>query len=150
MKKTIFRAIVLALGFQTSFAQLSLNGHFYGEDALKFYSFGNNGTARVQGMGGAFTALGGDQSSVIVNPAGLGFFNKSEFSITPIFQNSNTTSNYISNSDKLSSSNMRIGQIGAVFSNRGVGTRKKRTSWSIFSNADCIDCTYSNGNAGMG
>ncbi|MCP9767442.1 hypothetical protein EGI22_05930 [Lacihabitans sp. LS3-19] len=149
MKKLIFGAFVLLFGIQSAFAQLSLNGHFYGEDALKFYSFGNNGTARVQGMGGAFTALGGDQSSVIINPAGLGFFNKSEFSITPIFQSSNTTAGYISNTDKLTSSNLRIGQIGAVFSNRGVGTRKKRTAWSFSYNTLAnfsSDYTYSGSN----
>jgi hypothetical protein len=149
MKNSILRAFVFFFGIQSTFAQLSLNGHFYGEDALKFYSFGNNGTTRAQGMGGAFTALGGDQSSVIINPAGLGFFNKSEFSITPIFQASNTTAGYISNTDKLSSSNLRIGQIGAVFSNRGVGTRKKRSSWSISYNTLANfnnDYTYSGSN----
>jgi hypothetical protein len=131
MKKLIFGAIAFTLGISSSFAQLSLNGHFYGEEALKFYSYGNYGSARSQGMGGAFTALGGDLSSSYINPAGLGFYNKSEFTISPIFTTTNTTSNYIDNSTKLSASNMNIGQIGVVFSNRGVGTRKKRTAWSI-------------------
>lgn len=131
MKKLIFGALTFALGVSSSIAQLSLNGHFYGEDALRFYSYGNYGSARTQGMGGAFTALGGDLSSSYINPAGLGFYNKSEFTISPIFTTTNTASNYIGNSRKLSASNMGIGQIGAVFSNRGVGTRKKRSAWSI-------------------
>ena len=115
MKKLIFGAFAFALGISSSVAQLSLNGHFYGEDALKFYSFGNYGSARSQGMGGAFTALGGDLSSSYINPAGLGFYNKSEFTISPIFTTTNTTSNYIDNPTKLSASNMNIGQIGVVF-----------------------------------
>ncbi len=131
MKKLIFGALAFALGISSSVAQLSLNGHFYGEDALKFYSYGNYGSARSQGMGGAFTALGGDLSSSYINPAGLGFYNKSEFTISPIFTSTNTTSSYIDNLQKLNASNMSIGQIGVVFSNRGVGTRKKRTAWSI-------------------
>ena len=121
----------MVMGISTSFAQLSLNGHFYGEDALKFYSYGNYGSARSQGMGGAFTALGGDLSSSYINPAGLGFYNKSEFTISPLFTSTNTTSNYLDNNNKLSTSKLGIGQIGVVFSNRGVGTRKKRTAWSI-------------------
>jgi len=128
------KLILAVLGLSTSFsalAQLSLNGHFYGEDALKFYTFGNNGSARSQGMGSAFTALGGDVSNSFMNPAGLGFYNKSEFTISPIFTTTNTNSSYINTPNKLSASNMAIGQIGVVFSNRGVGTRKKRTAWSI-------------------
>lgn len=131
MKKLIFGALAFALSVSSSVAQLSLNGHFYGEDALKFYSYGNYGSARSQGMGGSFTALGGDLSSSYINPAGLGFYNKSEFTISPIFTTTNTASNYIDNSTKLNASNMNIGQIGVVFSNRGVGTRKKRTAWSL-------------------
>ena len=41
------------------------------------------GSARVQALGGAGTALGGDISSAQMNPAGLGLYNRSEFSFTP-------------------------------------------------------------------
>ena len=34
------------------------------------------GTARVMGMGGAFTSLGADLSSMSINPAGLGMFRR--------------------------------------------------------------------------
>jgi hypothetical protein len=44
-------------------------------------SYGN--TARISGIGGAVTALGGDGSSISTNPAGLGFFNRTVISITP-------------------------------------------------------------------
>ncbi len=40
------------------------------------------GTARYVGMGGAFTALGGDVSAVKDNPAGLGVFRRGEISIS--------------------------------------------------------------------
>ena len=66
----------------------------YFEDALRFGSFNRNlgGTARMQAIGGAQTALGGDISSATVNPAGLGFFNKSVFVVSPSidFINANT------------------------------------------------------------
>ena len=41
------------------------------------------GTARVMGMGGAFTSLGADLSSMALNPAGLGMYRSNEFSFTP-------------------------------------------------------------------
>jgi len=40
------------------------------------------GTARFVGMGGAFTALGGDLTTMTQNPAGLGIYRKSETGIT--------------------------------------------------------------------
>lgn len=57
----------------------------YYNDALLF-SYTDNllgSSARIQGIGGAQTSLGGDISSAVSNPAGLGFFNRSTFAITP-------------------------------------------------------------------
>ena len=42
------------------------------------------GTARVMGMGGAFTSLGADLSSMSINPAGLGMYRRNEISLTPL------------------------------------------------------------------
>ena len=42
------------------------------------------GTARAMGMGGAFTSLGADLTSMSLNPAGLGMYRSSEFSFTPL------------------------------------------------------------------
>ncbi|MDQ1296809.1 MAG: hypothetical protein QG611_788 [Bacteroidota bacterium] len=53
------------------------------DDALRYSQLFYNGTARFNSMGGAFTALGGDISSLSQNPAGLGVFRSSEFTITP-------------------------------------------------------------------
>lgn len=57
----------------------------YFEDAYRF-SRSNHGlgsSARMQAIGGAQIALGGDISSAVSNPAGLGFFNKGVFVFTP-------------------------------------------------------------------
>ena len=53
------------------------------DDALRYSQIFYNGTARFISMGGAFTALGGDLSSISLNPAGTGIFRSFEFSITP-------------------------------------------------------------------
>lgn len=44
----------------------------------------NLGTSRSMAMGGAFTSLGADLSSMNINPAGLGMYRHNEFSITPV------------------------------------------------------------------
>ncbi len=54
----------------------------YYSDVLKFSHYFNNGSSRIQGIGGASSSLGGDISSILLNPAGLGFFNKKIFSIS--------------------------------------------------------------------
>ena len=41
-------------------------------DALRYSQLNLSGTARFTSMGGAFGALGGDMSSMTVNPAGIG------------------------------------------------------------------------------
>jgi hypothetical protein len=53
------------------------------DDAFRNSQVFYYGTARFMGMGGAFTALGGDLSSLSQNPAGLGLFRSSEVSVTP-------------------------------------------------------------------
>lgn len=42
------------------------------------------GTSRVMGMGGAFTSLGADLTSMSLNPAGLGMYRRNEVSLTPM------------------------------------------------------------------
>jgi len=53
------------------------------DDALRYSQLFYSGTARFMSMGGAFTALGGDISSLSQNPAGIGVFRSSEVTITP-------------------------------------------------------------------
>jgi len=45
---------------------------------LRFSREGLYGTARAMSMGGAFGALGGDQSALAINPAGIGVYRSSE------------------------------------------------------------------------
>lgn len=87
------------------------------EDALLFSGSNVNGTARYQGLGGAQTALGADIGSISGNPAGLGFFRKSEWSITPGFGYASTNSSYLGNSISDSKSNLNVANIGLVFAN---------------------------------
>lgn len=53
----------------------------------------NFGTARAMAMAGAFTSLGADLSSMTINPAGLGMYRHTDFSITPMMTFSRAESN---------------------------------------------------------
>lgn len=62
-------------------------------DALRYTGSGLGGTARAQGAGGAFSAVGADFSSALLNPAGMAMFNRSEIALTSqLTVNRNTTS----------------------------------------------------------
>ena len=112
-------------------AQLSLGGHFYGEEALRFSETKISGSARMQGMGGGYVSLGADATNNYTNPAGLGFYNRSELSITPVLNSINVSSVYAGSQFGRSTTSPNIGQLGLVFSNGGVGTRKKRSAFAV-------------------
>ena len=131
MKKFIVYIISIFSILSTAKAQINIGGHFYGEDAFKFSQYTNYGSARTAGMGGSFTALGGDASNTFINPAGLAFYNKSEFSISPVFRSLNTSASYLSNVSDRSSSNAGLGQATAVLSKPGKGSNQKRSAIGI-------------------
>ena len=51
-------------------------------DALNYTNNNIDGSARFSAMGGAFGALGGEISSISLNPAGSAIFNNSYFSLS--------------------------------------------------------------------
>ena len=55
----------------------------FASDALRYSRIQHYGTARMTGVGGAFSALGADFGSVSLNPAGLAMFRSDEFMFTP-------------------------------------------------------------------
>lgn len=67
MKKSIVTVSLLIAALASASAQSEF-------DALKFNSTDIVGSARFVGMGGAMGALGGDPSSININPAGLGVY----------------------------------------------------------------------------
>lgn len=71
-----------------------LQAQSYEESALTFSRTKLSGSARIQGIGGAGTALGGDYSAARLNPAGLGMYNRSEITLSPGFTTQTTSSFY--------------------------------------------------------
>jgi hypothetical protein len=75
MKKIVYIAFLLITA-NSLFAQLP-------EDAIRTSWNIPSGTARHQAIGGAMGSLGGEITSIFVNPAGLGLYKTGEFVITP-------------------------------------------------------------------
>lgn len=86
----------------------------YSESALLFSRTQPAGSARILGLGGTQTALGGDYSSALSNPAGLGMYNRSEFTFSPALSFYNTKSEFNGTSTDESTSKFNIPGISYV------------------------------------
>jgi hypothetical protein len=113
----------ISFGFFATFLAL-ISFQVVGQDnnydalAKMFSTTAPTGTARFQALGGNHAALGADVSSASGNPAGLGFYTRSEFSFTPSFQNMSNSSLYgRENSPTVRSdvNNFNIANIGVIF-----------------------------------
>lgn len=74
MKKIILASLVASIPALVQ-AQSTVDAYAISQNDLR-------GTARFMSMGGAFTALGGDLSTLGQNPAGIGVYRSSEFGAT--------------------------------------------------------------------
>jgi hypothetical protein len=111
------------------FISVDLNAqNYFVEQALLFSRQSAGGSARIQAMGGAQVALGGDFSSAQSNPAALGMYNRNEVTISPAltFQSADatyTTWDFDANNDifsnktnnSFSSANVSLPGLSVVF-----------------------------------
>lgn len=122
MKKVIIPAII-ALVPLISFAQSTVDAYTLSQSDLR-------GTARFMSMGGAFTALGGDLSTLSQNPAGVGVYRGSEIGATLDlnFRGYNTRTPYGSHKDnqtKVACTN--FGYVGTSW----IGSGLRSLSWCV-------------------
>src|SRR5512138_3513032 len=87
----------------------------YVESALLFSRTKPGGSARIQGAGGAQIALGGDYSSALSNPAGLGMYNRSEISLTPAYSTYDTDASYLGTTTNDSKNGLNIPGFSLVY-----------------------------------
>lgn len=127
MKKTLSLILISVAGFLfPEMAHSQLAG--YQRDALRYsQTLSGGGSARIRAMGGAGTALGGDIGLISLNPASLGFYNRSDFSITPTFQENNTDASYFGSTEYQMRSKLNISNMGLVF--RGENPQGGREGW---------------------
>ncbi|MGV3588277.1 MAG: OmpP1/FadL family transporter [Adhaeribacter sp.] len=110
-----------SINILTGVALLCLSGTAMAQnenDALRYSRLGLGGTARVQAVGGSQVALGADAGNLAGNPAGLGFFRRSEFTFTPGIQFGNTNSTVDNNKSVDQRQNLHLSGLGLVFGRR--------------------------------
>lgn len=112
MKYKYYVTIIALLAISKStFAQ-------YANDAVRFSTFQPGSTSRLKAIGNAGTAVGGDLSSVSNNPAGLGFFTKSEVSLTPEYDGSKVNSTYLGQQSMATKNSGNLSNAAIVFYTR--------------------------------
>ncbi|RYE32455.1 MAG: hypothetical protein EOP42_09435 [Sphingobacteriaceae bacterium] len=125
--KYALTGVAIVAASQVSFAQ-------YSSDAFRFSQTQTGATSRIKAIGGASTAVGGDLSSVSGNPAGIGFFTRSELSVTPEFNNSQVNSNYFGQGNYSGNNKANLNNASVVFYNQlsTARGRDKTTGWLSF------------------
>ena len=116
MKTYILASFFTLLGLSISAQSAS--------DALLVGQVYHGGSARYMAMGGAFNALGGDFSTLSVNPAGLGVYRSGELVMTMDLNVMNTTSEAMPSMNVISSpisdmkANFNLSNMGYVFNTK--------------------------------
>lgn len=109
------------------------------QDAIRYSQENLSGTARFRAMGGAFGALGGDLSSINVNPAGSAIFSNNQLTVTLSNFNTKNNSNYFGTGTSTSDNSFDLNQTGGVFVFKN---QNPSSSWKKFS----LAVNYENAN----
>lgn len=83
-------------------------------DAFRYSQRSVAGTARYISMGGAFTALGGDLTTLSHNPAGQGIYRSSELTFSSSIFTGNSRSDYLGENTTDGRTNFNIPNVGVV------------------------------------
>ena len=108
MKVKNYLSLLLFLIFSLSYTQTV-------DDIIRVSSYYNDGTARFNAMGGAFSSLGGDLSAISINPASSSIFTYNEFGLTIGLDDNNIENNLNGYLSKTKSSAETLNQLGAVW-----------------------------------
>ncbi|MBU1009565.1 MAG: hypothetical protein KKD74_05465 [Bacteroidetes bacterium] len=100
-------------------------------DALRYSQVFYQGTARSMAMGNAFGALGADFSSLSTNPAGIGFYRSSEFTVSPEIYSRKTGSTYNGRFGEDARTNFDLSNLGFVLTTK-VPEGSSQTPWKFY------------------
>ncbi|WPR71190.1 outer membrane protein transport protein [Flavobacterium sp. NG2] len=98
-------------------------------DAVRYSQDNLNGTARFKAMSGAFGALGGDLSSLNVNPAGSSVFSNNQMGFTLSNFSTKNDSDYFRSKASEKINDFDLNQAGAVFVFKDI---RRTTGWNKF------------------
>lgn len=111
MKTKILLLALASLTVTGAGAQTIYDGAMFSQKDL-------NGTARFVGMGGAMGALGGDLSTMSINPAGIGIYRSNDISLTMGYGINTTSSDFAGNVTDANKYRFNLNNIGVVISNK--------------------------------
>lgn len=121
MKKLLTTIIIMTTLLLSTSAQTAV-------DALRYSRLFIGGTARYMAMGGAYGAVGADFTVLSTNPAGIGLYRSSEFTITPSIYSGGTESAYMGNLYNDYRANFNLGNAGLIFT-RAFPSSEKQAGW---------------------
>ncbi len=123
--KYIFGILLFVLSTTTKAQTLS--------DALLYADENLYGTARFSAMSGAFGALGGDFSSIHINPAGSAVFNNNQVAVTLSSLNTKNESSYFGSKVNSNNNSFDLNQAGGilVFNNYDEKSKWKKLALSV-------------------
>ena len=84
-------------------------------DAVRYSQENLTGTARFRALSGAFGALGGDLSSININPAGSAIFSNNQIATTLSNYSTSNSSNYFGTNTSSKNTSFDLNQAGGVF-----------------------------------
>lgn len=117
--KKILTTLIILLFAATAYPQGS-------NDAYQFSQAYYQGTAKALGMGNALGAVGGDMTSVSINPAGLGIYRSDELAMSLGLNDNFHTSTYYSNTANANKFRVNIPNLGYVSSKQKSNFRPVR------------------------
>lgn len=117
MKKSLIITSLLTLFCTMLFAQTA-------EDALRYSRVFYSGTARFNGLSGAFGAVGADFSTLATNPAGIGLYSGSEMTLTIAPNIGSSSSYYNGGTGSDNRVNFGMGNFGFIFNVNPYGKNK--------------------------
>ena len=109
MKKSFIIILFFSLSYSLVYAKTA-------EDALRYSRVFYSGTARFNGLSGAFGAVGADFSTLATNPAGIGLYKGSEMTLTLAPTIGYSSTNYNGSTATDSKVNLGLGSFGVGIS----------------------------------
>ncbi len=147
MKKLI--ALFLFLGISMTTLSQSMG---YTDLALLFSKDSHLGTARFNAMSGAFGALGGEISSLKMNPASAAIFNNSLLSASANSRKTTINTRYYSSQSATQEEYFNFSQAGAIFvykTNENSDWSKVAFGFNYAIQNDYNDYFFASGNSGV-
>jgi hypothetical protein len=103
-------------------------------DAQRFSETSPLGTTRSLSMGGAASTIGGDLSATVLNPAGLGLYQRSTLVLTPVINLSKTDTDYLGSTGTGSLTNFGIANWGLGLHVQSQGRSLRGLTFAITQN----------------